>query len=307
MNSPISDETLFTILKAWDLPEPLTVHQLPGGFTSEVWLIETKEERFVAKYAYQSQEDFECGLYAAELAEEYGITSGAPLRTRDGALSILVEGPYGQSEPLALLRFVPGEPLNLSDSGAASLYGHLLGKFHTIFLAGFGEKYITSLIDFVLQKDPAVAAQPGLPEMLHRTIETILNYEARHTVTYGVIWGDRMEIVREKETGQVGIIDWGTIECGPLLFDVALAALWLFPEGSAAYHEFLRAYLAEAPASESELAGLNYYKVLLWARQARYFAYRVAANVMLGDSNADGNIENLARSRHELEHLLAML
>jgi Ser/Thr protein kinase RdoA (MazF antagonist) len=307
LNSTISDKTLLTALKAWDLPESFTIHQLEGGFTSEVWLVEAKGERFVAKYAYQSQEGFEVGLYAAELAEQYGITSGAPLRTKEGALSLPVEGLHGQNEPLAILRFVAGEPLQVSEPDAASLYGHLLGRMQRILLDGFGERYIANLLDFILEDDQAVADQPGLARLIHETVTTIRHFELYHLVTYGVIWGDRMEIMREKETRQVGVIDWGTIEYGPLLFDVALAALWLFPEGSPAYEEFLSAYLAEAPISESELEGLNYYKALLWARQARFFAYRVAANVMLGDANPNGNAENLARSRQELEHLLAIL
>ncbi len=303
----LTEETLRTTLKAWDLPEPVTVWQIPGGFTSEVWLVEANGERFVAKYADQSQRDFEGGLYAAEVAERYGITSGAPIRTKNGAISLLVERPDGESDPLAVLRFVAGDPLNLAESGAASLYGQLLGRMQRIFLDGFGERYIANLFDFILEDDPAVVAQPGLVRLIHETVEAIRHYEAGHTVTYGVIWGDRMEVVREKETGRVGIIDWGTIEYGPLLFDVALAALWLFPEESDAYEKFLKAYLVEAPISESELAGLNYCKALLWARQMRYFAYRVAANVMLGDDNPNGNTENLARSRRELEHLLTIL
>ncbi len=255
MNSTIGDETLRTDLKAWELPEPLTVHRFPGGFTSEVWFVEAKGERFVAKYAYQSQKDFECGLYAAELAEQHGITSGAPLRTSNGALSILLEVPHWQSRSLALLRFVSGEPLHPSELDAASLYGHLLGQIHRIFLDGLGEKNIANLFDFLLEEEPGVAAQPGLVRLIHQTVEVTRNYQSRHAVTYGVIWGDRMEIMREKETGHAGIIDWGTIEYGPLLFDVALATLWLFPEGTTAYEEFLQTYLAEAPISESELAG----------------------------------------------------
>ncbi|GHO72204.1 hypothetical protein KSC_110960 [Ktedonobacter sp. SOSP1-52] len=77
-----------------------------------------------------------------------------------------------------------------------------------------------------------------------------------------MIWADRIEILSERETGHVGIIDWGAIERGPLLFDVALTVLWLFPEGRRMHEEFLQAYLAEAPISTSELEGLNYYKAL---------------------------------------------
>ena len=37
----LSEETLFTALDAWNLSPPLTVERLPGGFTSEVWRVET--------------------------------------------------------------------------------------------------------------------------------------------------------------------------------------------------------------------------------------------------------------------------
>jgi len=302
----LSEETLLTALRAWDLSPLLLVQRLTGGFTSEVWRIETGKEYFIAKYADQSQEAFEGGLCAAELAEQEGIQSGIPVHTREGALSILVEGVHGKRQPLALLRFVPGEPLNLSEPDAASLYGHLLGRTHRL-LNGFGEKDLFDLYAFLLQEDEYVTAQPGLAPLIGKAIEIARNYEAQQVVTFGVIWADRMEILREKETGRVGIIDWGAIERGPLLFDVALSMLWLFPEGSKASGEFLRAYLAVAPISAQELRGLTYYKALVWARQAKYFAYRVAANVTLGDASPDGNAKNLARSQQELEHLLASL
>ena len=152
-----------------------------------------------------------------------------------------------------------------------------------------------------------MSTQPGLALLIRKAIETVRDYEANHVVTFGVIWADRMEILREKETGRVGIIDWGAIERGPLLFDVALSMHWLFPEGSMAYDEFLQAYLATAPISVHELRGLLYYKALFWARQAKYFAYRIATNVTLGDKSLDGNARHLADARQELEHLLTSL
>ena len=151
-----------------------------------------------------------------------------------------------------------------------------------------------------------MAAQPGLAPLIRKAIEAARGYEARNEVTFGVIWADRMEILREKETGRVGIIDWGAIERGPLLFDVALSLLWLFPE-SVAFGEFLQAYLAVAPVSAQELQGLIYYKALLWARQSKYYAYRIAANVTLGNGSPEGNAKHLAQSRQKLEHLLAAM
>lgn len=304
----LSNEKLLSALQtSWHLPEALIVQRLSGGFTSEVWKVEAGNQCFVAKYAYQSQEAFEGGLYAAELAEQYGIRSAAPLRTKEGALSTLVEGTHGKHQPLALLRFVAGEPLRLEDSGTAGLYGSLLGRTHRIFLKGGGEKVTFDVYDFLQAEDTYVTAQPGLASLIHQTLEATQSYETRCQVTTGVIWADRVEILSERETGRVGIIDWGAIERGPLLFDVALTVLWLFPEGRRMHEEFLQAYLAEAPISASELAGLNYYKALVWARQAKYFAYRVAANVTLGSSNPDGNDQSLTEARQELERLLRNL
>lgn len=305
MSLTLSDETLLKALQSWPLPEPPIVQRLPGGFTSEVWLVESGKERFAAKYAYQSQKYFDGGLYAAELVEQHGITSGAPLRTKEGALSLLVPGPHGKTEPLALLRFVPGAPLNLAEPESAALYGNLLGRTHRILLNESDTHIAGSIYDFIQSEEAHVTAQTGLSSLIHQAVEAARAYEARHPVTMGIIWGDRIEIIREQRTGCIGIIDWGVIGHGPLLFDIALSVLWLFPEGGQMYEPFLHAYFAEAPIVVSELSGLPYYKALLWARQAKYFAYRVFANVTLGGSGSAENLKSFTEARQQLEQLLA--
>lgn len=302
----LSKEALLTALHAWPLPSPRLVRRLPAGFTSEVWLVEAGGAHFVAKYADQSQEALEAGLFAAELAERHGITSGAPLRTKEGALSLLVTEPSGQRHPLALLRFVEGSPLNDAEPGAASLYGQVLGRTHTL-LQGLIQQVTLDVYDFLLQEEDYVVSQPGLAELIRRACTAARAFEARRAVTSGVIWADRVEIVLEKETGRVGVIDWGAIERGPLLFDVALTLLWLFPKGSQASEEFLHAYLAAAPITSDELEGLPYYTALLWARQAKFFAYRVAGNVTLGDPHPRRNVQRLVEARQALEHFVAHL
>lgn len=307
MNVRLSEEALLTALHAWPLPEPRLVRRLSGGFTSDVWRVEAGAEAFAAKYTEQTQDAFEGGLAAADLAGRAGINSGAPLRTKEGALSCLVEGPTGQQHPLALLHFVPGEPLNFAEPSAASLYGHLLGWTHRLFLERLVEQIPLDVYAFLQEEDAFVGAQPGLAVLIQQAREAAQADAARRAVTHGVIWADRMEILREQETGRVGIIDWGAIERGPLLFDVALTGLWLFPQGSQAYEAFLDAYLAETPISRSELDGLHYYQALLWARQAKYFAYRVGAGVTLGDPDPSSNTARLAEARQALEHLLNTL
>ncbi len=307
MSSSLTGEKLLVVLQAWPLSQPLSIRQLPGGMTSEVWQIETGDQRFVAKYAYTTQQAFEGGLHAAELVGRHGITCGAPLRTKQGTLSILIEDAQGQSRPLAVLRYVPGERLDLSNADTAALYGSLLGRTHSILLAEAGNWCVFDLYAFLLEEDPAVTAQPGLALLIRETLAAVRAYETRRPVTSGIIWADALEIRIDSETGQVGIIDWGAIERGPLLFDIALNESWYFSEGSQAHQEFMQAYLHEAPISADELEGIHYYKALLWARQARFFAYCVAENVTLGGSTPVSNAENLAKSRQELERWLARL
>lgn len=307
MTPALSDETLLAALQAWSLLEPLTIQRLPGGMTSEVWSIEAGNQRFVAKYAYTKQEAFEGGLHAAELVEQHGITCGAPLRTKQGTLSIMIESAQGQSQPLAVLRYVPGQRLDLTNPDAAALYGSLLGRTHSILLTESGDWCASDLYAFLLEEDPAVIAQPGLAPLISQAIRAARAYEARRPVTTGIIWADALEIRLERETGRAGIIDWGAIERGPLLFDIVLNASWYFPEGSHTHREFMQAYLHEAPISADELAGINYYKALLWARQARFYAYCVAENVTLGGSTPASNAKNLAKSRRELERSLENL
>ncbi len=307
MTPALSDDALLAALQAWPLTEPLTIQRLPGGMTSEVWDLKAGDQRFVAKYAYTKQAAFEGGLYAAELVEQHGITCGAPLRTKQGALSIMIKGAQGQSQPLAILRYVLGQRLDLAHPDAAALYGYLLGHTHSILLAEAGDWCTFDLYDFLLEEDPAVTAQPGLAPLIRQAIEAARSYETRRPITTGIIWADALEIRLDRKTGRTGIIDWGAIERGPLLFDIALNESWYFPEGSYAHREFMQAYLYEAPILAGELKGINYYKALLWARQARFYAYCVAENVTLGGSTPVSNLENLAKSRQELERWLAIL
>lgn len=304
MDANLSNEALRTALQAWSLPEPLTIQSLPGGMTGEVWRVEARDQHFVAKYAYTTQQAFEGGLYAAELVEQHGITCGIPLRTKQGTLSIMVVGAHGQSQPLALLRYVPGARLKLGEPGAATLYGYLLGRTHSILLTELGDWCSSDLYDFLRAEDPAVTAQPNLAPLIRLAIAAARAYEARRAVTHGVIWADALEICCDSKTGRTGIIDWGAIGRGPLLFDVALNVLWYFPEGSHVHSEFMSAYLSESPISVSELEGIKYYKALLWARQAKFYAYCVAENVILGDSTPISNAENLAQAHQELERSL---
>jgi Ser/Thr protein kinase RdoA (MazF antagonist) len=102
------------------------------------------------------------------------------------------------------------------------------------------------------------------------------------------------------------LIDTGAVGWGPLLFDVAIM-LDAFPQSEKIveqHEQFLTTYLAAAPIQSGELAGLRQYAALHWAQLAKYFAWRLAHDVRLGDADPDGNARSLAEVRAALESLL---
>jgi Ser/Thr protein kinase RdoA (MazF antagonist) len=134
-----------------------------------------------------------------------------------------------------------------------------------------------------------------------RAVAAVRAFEVAVPVTYGGIVGDYLQLLRDDATGQVGIIDWGAAHHGPLLFDLVLAVDQFREAGAAATDELVASYRAEAPIRLEELAGLDRYLALLWARQARSFAWRLAHDVTQGDPDSASREETLAAYRRALE------
>ena len=104
--------------------------------------------------------------------------------------------------------------------------------------------------------------------------------------------------------GAIGLIDWGTVSRGPLLFDVALAVHAAQRAGHVDLAELFAPYLARAPVRPAELDGLRYYEALMWARSAKYFDYRLQHQILLGDPRPPANAERLARALAALKRFI---
>lgn len=303
MPEPPSDNIIRAALGAWRLVEPVTVSHLAQGFTSDVWLVRTPDVRLVAKLAYDDQSAFEGGLRAAAIADRCGIPSGAPLLTANGELTVMVAALPGQRHPLALLRFVAGEPLDLRAPDAAHVVGGMIGHVHRALReAGNALDLPDRLFPFLTEEQPELGARfPWLMPAIQRAIGAVREFEATMPVTYGITYGDDMEFVRETGTGRIGLLDWGTVGRGPLLFDLAIAVEMLHRAGSEGRIPLVCNYVAEAAVTPDETRGLDRYIALLWARQARFFAWRIAHNATTGNVRPDGNEHALEAVRRRLD------
>ena len=109
---------------------------------------------------------------------------------------------------------------------------------------------------------------------------------------------------RRGDTESLGVIDWGTVSFGPLVFDLALAAEAARRVGHSDLGEPWASYLEQEPVRREEFDGLAYYEALMWARSAKYFAYRTQHGVSLGDARSGANARSLAGARAALHRLL---
>lgn len=297
---------------AWSLAPPRSIRRLPGGYTADVWTVTTPHARFIAKYAYDSQAAFERGLRAAELLEEHGIPSGGPLRTRDGGLSLPVIGPHGRAEPLAVLQFVDGQPLDWQTPHAPMLIGRHLARTHTVLdesLLATDHQH-EDVLGYLREHTSEVAVQPGLQSLIDHTILQVERFEAQVRVTYGGVYGDGMEFLYNPHAQHLALIDWGAFRWGPLLIDLALATTGfrtVTPHWQEQLQQFYHAYVPGAPIGAAEVAGVSLYAAMMAAERAKYFAWRVAHDVTLGDPDPEGNQRSLVHARRELETWLATL
>jgi Ser/Thr protein kinase RdoA (MazF antagonist) len=114
-----------SLIQAWGLPDPeIVVHN--GGMGSATWFVTQDGCRWVAKaVAPALRRQFVGGLAVAAAVETAGIPAGAPVPTRDGQPVLTIA-----DRPVALLRWVPGEPLTGVGRDEQRLIGETLAQVH---------------------------------------------------------------------------------------------------------------------------------------------------------------------------------
>lgn len=252
-------------------------------------MVTSGEHRYVAKLVPNGMRgQFEAGLAAAELLTASGIDAGAPVRTIDGGLSF----PAGDGV-LGLLRFVLGRPLDRDDPVDQQWWGDRLGAAHHILL-GFTHPGIPAW-HWVRPSADYLDVEPWVRPAVANAVEMLDKLQVTDRLTFGTLNGDPYygAFLLDPNLGRIGIIDWGSIVTGPLVYDVASAVMYAGGVGRAA--DFLQAYAATGAVPQAEIdAALPTLLHFRWAVQANFFAARV-----VGDPNEE-NLRGLADARAAL-------
>jgi Ser/Thr protein kinase RdoA (MazF antagonist) len=292
-------EDIAVALAAWPCLVD-SVRPLGGGWNSSTWLVVAPDgRRFVAKLAdHLDAEAMTGGLRVAEFAAVRGLACGDPLRTRDGELTVsLPEG------VLALLRYVPGIPPDLSAPDQVRRAGALLARAHMIlrdYPADEEPRYrwpwewvARSLDTVAMPAKVSAAARQAWQQAVRSVEDNQLSISLIHADP-----GPEGFLLSDGDAGQDGLIDWATTLRGPLLYDLASFAVLTRSAGPRAAQWFTEGYMQEMPRIGPELTYLDGLVRARWVAHAIYFASRIERGIHRGHTSPTANQDGLAAAYH---------
>jgi Ser/Thr protein kinase RdoA (MazF antagonist) len=265
-----------------------------GGMGSETWFVDLGDRRWVAKAVTSADgSQFAGGMTIARHLEQAGILTGAPVPAADGHLVV----DLGDAQ-LALLTWVPGRELTGQDDAEQEVIGAMLARVHRA-LTGF-EVTGAQRFHWVDPDADYLSLRPWLRPAITAALAAL--DEARpDAMTWGLLHADPApEAFRlDAAAGRCGVIDWSYAVCGPLLYDLASAVMYVGgPEKAEA---LIRAYLDAGMLDAAEVGhGLAAMLRFRWAVQANYFAWRIAGNNLTGINGPQDNEKGLEDARRFL-------
>lgn len=205
---------------------------------------------------------FEAGLAAAEHLARLGHDVGAPLRAADGALCV-----SAGDQLLALLDFMPGRPLDGADPVDQQWWGDRLGAAHR-GLAGFQHPGLPGW--HWLRPDAGhLTVAAWLRPAVTRAVTALTKLQVTDRLTVGTLHGDPRPgaFLLDPDTGRIGMVSWGSVLSGPLVYDLATAVRHAGGIRHAA--ELVAAYAAAGPVPVAEIEGsLDTLLRFHWAAEA---------------------------------------
>lgn len=278
----------------WELSTAeLAAHD--GGMSSLTWVVTQGGQRWLAKAvsAERYRPRFAAGLAAAARLSAAGIPAGAPVPTREGALSVESEG-----AAVGLLSWVEGDPVEQHTAAGMRVIGRTLARAHHALGTTPAQADIEPRLD---PTRPHLWLRPWIRPALAAARAAIEELRP-DTLTWGPLHGDPAAeaFLADRDTGTVGLIDWGAYTVGPRVFDLASAVM--YTAGLDRARPLIDAYLAEEALTAAEVErALGAMLGWRWASQAYYFSNRIATANMTGIADPAQNEKGLADAKSHLD------
>jgi len=282
-STPFTEADIRSHLDRWGVAEA-TVTPLPAGASGEVFAVEGRGDRFVAKHAYMPRQEFEPGLLAADVVARAGeFRAAAPVLTTDGDVLVMVEH-NGLAHPLALLRWVDGRHHPVDDVTSARELGAVLGRVQsTLAATPAADLRIETNDRSFLHYLRSTHQELGEYGWLHRRIAEIVDQIDRvldtGRLTHAPAVWDGPERLRNRD-GSIGLIDFGNTGWFPVAHTIGYGASQVrvtdAREERRAIDAFIAAFVAEFPMTEADLEAVSLLRLATIATYAKFMARRAA-------------------------------
>lgn len=289
----LDDTALTTALGvAWGWPTA-TVTPHDAGMNSRTWWVDHRGARHVAKWVpAEDAGHLLAGVAAAGYVASAGLRTGPCRRTRDEQESLEVAGGV-----LVVLTLVHGRELTGEDPGDDLAIGRTLAVAHRATLGRRADGAWE--FPWVDPGAPHLAIDEDVRGAVRDAVDAVAAIPP-DALTQGICHGDPAPECFLLDGLDVGLIDWGSCVNGPLLYDLASAAMYL---GGLEYAApMLTAYSAAGgPVPEAEVR--DHAATFLrwrWANQADYFAGRIAGSDRTGQGEDEADREGFRHARDRL-------
>jgi Ser/Thr protein kinase RdoA (MazF antagonist) len=276
---PIPHERIRAGLAAWGLTDAELV-VLPRGASGEVFLLHLEGQRFVAKYAYMRQRDFEPGLRAAEAASEAGMRVAKPVRTATDDLTASVEWPIGTNHPLAVMDYVAGSPLDRTVHSSAAVVGTTLGRVQRR-LFDVGAKRLAlhpprDYLAYLRSTDQDLGEQSWLHDYNAGLVAEIDELTTAERLTVGPgVWDGPEVVVDNDQDPSLGLLDFGSVDVHPVAHVLAYGITQISPPGredESRVQAFLDAFTSACPVSPQDLEATPAFRRVTLAIYAKFMS-----------------------------------
>ncbi len=280
-------------LSAW--PERIeSVTPIGGGWNSRTWLVRTFAGPYVAKLVDAQDAGALAGsLRVAEFAAARGLACGPPARARDGNLTAAVPG--GE---LALLRYMPGGPPDVSNPAQVRRAGRLLARAHRILqeYPATDDSRDRWPWEWVPRCFDTIAMPAEVGDAARRAWRDAVQTAREYRLPVGLIHADPGPDafrLHPTDPDQDALIDWATTLRGPRLYDLACFAVTTDAAGPSAAQWFADGYREVTPQISAQLEHLPCFIRARWMANAIYFADRIARGIRRGSQSPTANQDGL--------------
>jgi len=278
----VADEAaaLTALLRAWErAPAALDPVPVEGATTWTTWAADIDGDcHLVTRAPLAGRLRLEAGLAAALHLAARGTPAGTPVRALSGALVAEHDG-----AAYALLRCLPGRPLDPGDPLDQQWWGDTLARLHRA-TADFDHAGVARW-HRVRPDAPHLDAAPWLRPAVAAAVAALTRLTVTDRLTYGVLHGRPVAAAfrLDPATGRTGVLGWGRAATGPLVADLAAAVAHAGPATAVAHAgpaaDLVEGYAAAGTVPRDEIdVALPLLLRFHWAVRADAAARRLATS-----------------------------